>query len=259
MKVKILDKSNEKISFILEGATPAFANALRRTMISEVPVLAVNWLDVHDNSSILFDEIIASRVGLLPLKFSPDKFVFSDECKCAGKGCPLCRVVFALEKNGPGIAYSGDLKSSNKEVAPISPDFPIVELLKNHNVRFEATAQLGRGLYHAKFQAANAAYQYFPIVEVENQAKAKEAIKHCPKGVLALKNGKIEITDPAKCDLCLQCAEASEGALRIKGDSTRFIFSVETISGLKPQYIIIKAAQILGEKAETFRKELAKL
>jgi DNA-directed RNA polymerase subunit D len=259
MKVKILEKKGERIMFLLEGSSPAFANALRRVIISEVPVLAVEWVDIHDNNSILFDEVIATRLGLIPLKFDPSKFNSADECKCGGKGCPLCQVVFALEKTGPGTAYSGDLKSSNREVKPTSPNFPIAELMKNHNIKFEAVAHLGIGKKHARFQAANAAYQYYPEAIVKDVAKAKKAVKDCPAGILALKGSKVVITDPAKCDLCRACADASDGGLEIKGDPTRFIFRVESISGLDPSYIITKAAEILGSKAEAFRKELAKL
>jgi DNA-directed RNA polymerase subunit D len=259
MKVKVLDKKGNKLTFLLESSTPAFANALRRIMISEVPVLAVEWVDIHDNNSILFDEVIASRLGLIPLKFDPNKFNSTEECKCGGKGCPLCQVVFALEKNGPGTAYSGDLKSSNRDVKPISPDFPIVELLKNHNIKLEAVAHVGIGKKHARFQAANAAYQYYPEAVVKDAAKAKKAIKECEAGIMAVKGSKVVITDPAKCDLCRSCAEASDGGLEIKGDPTRFIFNVESISGLGPSYIVSKAAEILGEKADQFKKELTKL
>lgn len=259
MKVRILEKTGEKMSFLLEGSMPAFANALRRAMISEVPVLAVEWIDIHDNNSILFDEVIASRMGLIPLKFDSTKFNSADECKCGGKGCPLCRVVFALEKNGPGTAYSGDMKSSNRDVKPTNPNFPIVELLKNHNIKLEAVARLGIGKDHARFQAANTSYQYYPEAVTKNAAKAKGVLKDCPAGLLAVKGSKVVITDPAKCDLCRACAEASDGGLEIKGDPTRFIFRVESISGLDPLYIALKAAEILGAKASEFQKELAKL
>lgn len=259
MKVKTLNKKGEKLTFLLEGTTPAFANALRRTMVSDVPVLAIEWADIHDNNSILFDEVIASRLGLIPLKFDPSKFNPAEECKCGGKGCPLCKVVFAIEKDGPATVYSGDMKSSNKDVKPISPNFPIVELLKNHNVRLEAVAQLGTGKKHAKFQAANAAYQYYPEVVIKDSAKAKKAVKECPQDLLVVRAGKVSIKDPAKCDLCKSCADASDGGFEIKGDPTRFIFNVESISGLDPSYIVTKAAEILGQKADEFRKELAKL
>ena len=91
MKIKILNRKGEKLRFLLEGTTPAFANALRRIMISEIPNLAIDVVEFQDNTSALFDEIIAHRLAMLPLEFDPDKFNFTAECKCGGKGCPSCQ------------------------------------------------------------------------------------------------------------------------------------------------------------------------
>ena len=99
MKMKMIKKEKEKCVFVVEGTTPAFANSLRRIMISEVPTLSIEWIDVLENSSVLFDEVIAHRLGLIPLKFPVDKFNFKSECKCGGKGCPLCEAVFSLENH----------------------------------------------------------------------------------------------------------------------------------------------------------------
>jgi DNA-directed RNA polymerase subunit D len=259
MKIKILKKKGDNLIFLVEDVTPAFSNALRRIMISEVPVLAVEWVDFEENTSMLFDEMIAHRLGLIPLKFDPEKFNSAGECKCGGKGCPLCQVVFALERTGPCIVYSGDLKSSNKDVKPTDPRFPITELLKGQRIKLEAIANLGLGTDHAKFQAANASYQYFPEIEVVDIAKAKKAIKSCPKGLLKLSGSRIAITNPVECDLCISCAEASDGGLKIIGNPNKFIFIVESISGLEPAYIVSKAADILEKKAEGFRGELKKI
>ena len=209
MNIRVLRKRGDTMEFTVDGITPAFANALRRIMISEVPVLAVEWIDVHENTSVLFDEIISHRLGLMPIVFEPTKFNFSDECKCGGKGCPLCQVVFALERTGPGVVYSGDLKSSNKSVKPTDPKFPIVELLEGQKIKLEAIARLGVGQKHAKFQAANATYKYQPETPTKNP--------------------------------------------------TKFLFRVETISGLKTDYIVSKSVEILETHATEFKKQLSKL
>lgn len=175
MKVKILKKKKNKMEFVLEGATISFANALRRVMISEVPTLAIEWVTIKSNSSSMFDELLAQRLGMLPLLFDPAKFNFQSDCKCKKKGCPLCQVTFVLERKGPCIAYSGDLKSSNKAVKPTDPGFPLIDLLDNHEIKFEATACLGIGKEHAKFQAANAAFQNYPEMngkEINKDPKA---------------------------------------------------------------------------------------
>ncbi len=259
MKIKILEKNEIKIKFLLEEVSPAFANALRRVMITEIPVLAIDWVDFYENTSVLFDEIIAHRLGLIPLKFNPEKFNFMEECSCKGKGCALCQVVFALEKTGPCIVYSGDLKSSNKEVKPLYDKIPIVELLENQKIKLEAVAKLGLGKDHAKWQAANVGYQYYPEVYVKNFELAKKCIKICPKGLLEVKGKKIILKDPTKCDICRLCEEECEKGLEIKTDSTKFIFNVESVSGLKPEYIISQSAKILEKKAEDLKKELIKI
>ena len=213
MKVKFLSKKGPIVQFIVEGTDPAFANSIRRIMITEIPTLAVQWVDFHDNNSAVFDEVLSHRLGLMPLKFNPKKMVFTEDCTCKGKGCPSCQAVLVLDKKGPAIATAGDMKSSDRSVAPMDPRIPIVELLENQSVRLEAVARLGLGKNHAKHHAANASYSYYPEISSKGAkpAELKKAVDACPKGVVELKGGKLSIKDPAKCDLCRRCMEAVEG------------------------------------------------
>jgi DNA-directed RNA polymerase subunit D len=259
MKIRIIRKKGNVLTFLLEGSTPAFANALRRIMVSEVPTLAIEWVDFTDNSSTLFDETIAHRLGMIPLRFDPNNFNLHEDCKCGGKGCPLCQVVFALEKTGPCMAYSGDLKSSNKYVKPTDPGFPIAELLKGHSLRLEAVSSLGTGKKHARWQAANASYQYYPGISGGECKNAKKVVSECPTDALRLKYRKVDFKDPLLCNLCRKCEEVCSGELKILGDPGRFIFRVETVSGLEPAYIVQKAAEILEKKGEDFKKSAGKL
>lgn len=261
MKAKILQKKGDKLSFLLEGASPAFANALRRIMISEVPTLAIDEVHIADNTSVLFDEVIAHRLGLIPLAFPPRRMNLPGECRCKGKGCPLCQAVLKLNATGPVMAYSGNLKSSNKAVKPIDSKIPIVELLKGQGIKLQAVARMGLGQDHIKNQAANAAYQYYPELET-NGAKGRDELKRimetCPKGALAVRGNKLILKDPLNCDICRSCEEAGTW-VRIKGNPNKFIFRVESVSGLNPRDIVIKASEILQEKARDFKKELAKV
>ncbi|MBI2676279.1 MAG: DNA-directed RNA polymerase subunit D [Candidatus Aenigmarchaeota archaeon] len=252
MKVRIISKKQGRLDFVLEDATPAFANALRRAMISEVPTLAIQYVDFHDNGSVMFDEVLAHRLGLIPLSFGIGKMNMPDECKCEGKGCTLCQVVFAAEKTGPGMLLSGDMKSSHKGVAPLDPNFPIVELLGGQSVRFEAVASLGTARKHAKHQAAIVGYQYF--VEAE-KAKDEElaGLEDCPSGLAEVRGGKVVILDYFKADMKKACRLDS---YILQFDENRFIFRVETVSGLAPEDIVLQAAQILGSKAADFARAL---
>lgn len=259
MDIKILKKSPKKLVFVLDGTTPAFANALRRIMISEVPTLAVEHVDITMNNSVLFDEVVAHRMGLIPFVFDPKKFVRIDECKCKGKGCASCQVVFAVEKTGPCMIHSGDLKSSNRAVKPIDPNILILELLKGQSLKMESVARLGTGQEHAKWQAANAVYSYYPELEINNAEKAKKSIKSCPRNVLAVKGNKVQLTDPEECNLCMACEEESGEAIKVKANENKLIFRVETMSGLEPKEIVLQAIDILEKKADEFKKEAAKL
>jgi DNA-directed RNA polymerase subunit D len=262
MKIQILSKKKgEPLKFMLEGVTPAFANALRRIMVSEVPALAVDWVEMHNNTSALFDEIIAHRIGMIPLTFDPRKLNERDSCKCEDKGCPLCQVVLSAEKTGPGMLYSRDMKSSNRDAKPTSPDFPIVQLLKGQAIKFEAIARLGKGEEHAKWQAAIATYQYFPEIEVKKGTPSKDlkkALSVVPKDVLKIRAGKLVLTDPEKFDEARKAEEVSEG-ISVKGDPSKFLFRVETVSGLEPKYIVSKAAEILETKGTDFVKKVKEL
>jgi len=182
VKVNVLKKTDEAIEFEVEGLTPAFAGELRRIMLSEVNTMAIEWIDFHKNDSVLWDEIIANRVGLIPLVFDPKLFSTKEECKCSGKGCSNCQVIFSLKKKGPCIVYSGDLVSSDKNVKPVHERIPIVELKEGQELEFEAIAQLGTGREHAKWQGAVVGYEvsgkkYRFYVESVCGLKAEDVVK----------------------------------------------------------------------------------
>ena len=160
MKIEVLEKENGKIKFALEESTPAFANALRRIMISEVPTIAIEDVEFFENNSALYDEIVAHRLSLIPITTDLKAYNFQSECTCKGKGCSNCTVTFALSKKGPGTVYSGDLKSSDKDAVPADSAIPIVKLREGQKVKLEATAILGKGKEHAKFQPGVISYSY---------------------------------------------------------------------------------------------------
>jgi DNA-directed RNA polymerase subunit D len=264
MEVKILNKSESEISFILKGATPGFANSLRRTMMMEVPTMAIEFVDFLKNSSCLPDEIIANRLGQIPLKFERNVYELPNECKCEGKGCSRCQVRFVLRKKGPCVVYSGDLKSKNKDVYPVFDNIPIIELFENEELEFEAIAQLGFGREHAKWQASIASYKNMPSISIDVRKckgeKCGKCVAKCVRKVLKLENGKIVITDEKTCNLCMQCVEVCpEGAIKVEALEDTFIFNVETTSGLTPEEVVLEAVEALEKKIKEFAKEVKKI
>lgn len=258
MKVKVLDKSETEIQFLLEDSNPQFANALRRIMISEIPILAIESVDFSINDSVLYDEVLSHRLGLIPLIFDLKKFHFKDEHE-KGKTCSLCEVVFAINKKGPCMVYSKDMKSSNPAVKPLYDDIPIVELFENQKLKLEASASLGLGKDHARYQAANTFYRYYPMVKLTGKLNnSNECVKVCPKHALKISGNKASVS--VDCDLCNECVKISKPkVLEIDGDSTRFIFNVESVSGLSVDKIVLEAVDILKKKIKEFGKDIRKL
>lgn len=220
-------------------------------MMNEIPTMAIEWVDFVKNDSVLNDEIIANRLGLIPLKFDKKAYNTPKNCKCEGKGCSLCQVRLTLKKKGPGMVYAGDLKSTAKDVAPVFDKIPIVELFENQELQFEAIATLGLGKEHSKWQAAVVGYTNL----FESKSKANE-MKLCDKHLFHVKDVKGIKVDPLQCELC---AYLNEDDNRFKLIDDSFLFTVETASGLDVEDIIIDSAEILGEKIKEFDKAVKKL
>ena len=159
LKLKILEENEDQIKFIIENSFPEFANALRRVITTHIPVLAVGYINIEENSSGLYDEVLAHRIGLVPLKYNPDDYVEKDKCSCKGKGCSNCEVVLVLDKTGPCTVYSGDFKSTDKNVKPVFDSIQIVDLIDGQKLKLEAIAYLGKASEHAKYQAAIVGYE----------------------------------------------------------------------------------------------------
>ena len=256
MNVKILSKSQHRVKFLLEKSNPAFANALRRIMKSEVPTMAVEFVDFEENTSGMFDELVAHRIGLIPLTFDGDVYNIKADCKCGGKGCSKCEVTLDLEKTGPCTVRSGDMKSTDESVQPQDKDIPIVDLLEGQRLKFEAVAQLGLGIEHIKWQSANVGYQYMPIVKVNQNADPK-IVDICPTHVFEKKDGKLKVVAEDRCTLCMRCVEVSEG-VSVSSDDTVFVFDVESVSGLTAKEIVNKSLDIMEERAEALAASVKK-
>jgi len=157
MEIKVLEKSERAIKFVVEDMDAAFANALRRIAMNEVPVMAIEFVDFTENTSGLFDEVLAHRLGLVPLTFPEKGYKMKKDCDCT-KGCSNCQVSLAIEKIGPCIVKAGDMISSDDDVKPTDPEIPIVELLDGQILKAECIAQLNIGREHAKWQSAVVGY-----------------------------------------------------------------------------------------------------
>jgi DNA-directed RNA polymerase subunit D len=258
MKIENMKKIDENtLTFTLKDSSPAFANALRRIMMAEIPTMAIEDVDVYENTSSLFDEFIAHRLGLIPLTTDLKSYKMPSEC-CGGN-CAKCSVILTLDEKGPGTVYSKDLKSKDKEIKPAEGKIPIMKLTEGQKLRLEAKAILGLGKGHMKHQAAFVTYRMLPTVEVTKNCEAcKKCAEVCPKSILEIKGNKLKITDPESCIECLECVEicGEKGGIKIGHDRTVFLFKVESYENLEPKTVLKKSLENLEQKADELEKLL---
>ncbi len=256
VEFEILEKKEDSIKFILRGVEVPFANALRRTILAEVPTFAVDEVEFFENDSALFDEIIAHRLAMIPLttpheRFSLDSLELDDYT-----------VTLSLEAEGPGMVYSGDLKTDDEGIKPANPNIPIVKLAEGQRLVFNAYAKLGRGKDHAKWQPGFVYYKYLTKIHV-----SKEVPDWKELGELAKRRGlPVEETEN---ELIVTTTKAFYLPRKFEaywGDKIReevlpntFVFTVETNGELPVEEMVSIALKILMRKSDRFINELHKL
>ncbi len=266
MDIKLIEIFDDSIKFILTESTIAFANAVRRIVLANVPTLVIEDVYVLKNTSPLFDEFIAQRLGLVPLKYNEDfELNFRDKCECGGIGCNLCTVTFTISKkatDSPTTIYSGDLISSQEGVEPINRNIPIVKIGPNQSVELECMAQLGTGKDHAKWQPVSAiGYQLVPLVEIDQLKcnNCNECINSCYRDVFDEDSGTIKVVNSLNCNLCKYCVEmCDEGAISISEDPSQIIISFDINTGTPASSILVKAGELLLAKTDEFKNALQK-
>jgi len=175
--IQVLTSDKKKISIKLKGVTLQYANALRRICLNGVPIYAIDTVDMIENSSVLADEGIAHRLGLIPLKTDLSRSDESDS-----------RIMLTLDSGDATetgrTVTSAELSSDDQVVKPSSDQIPIVHLAPGQKLKFEAYAKLGKGTEHAKWNSSNIAVlldtkkedEHILTVETTGALKPREII-----------------------------------------------------------------------------------
>lgn len=276
MKIDITEMTPTKAQFVISDSNPSFANALRRVITSDVPKMAIDNVEFHlgpimdekgqafESVSPMFDEIVAHRLSMVPVPTDLDAFNFRAKCSCNGEGCPSCTIMYSLNKKGPCTVYSGDLEPIGDAKFRIKDDLiPIVKLADDQALLIYATAELGTGKQHAKWQAAiGAGYRFFAKIEIDN-AKCDlggSCVKVCPKGVLAKEEKKIVAKHPEKCNLCRACIEVCDaGVIKVTPIPGRILFRFETDGSLQAKEVLTRGLKTLEEKFDGLREQISTL
>lgn len=258
MKIEKILKNKEKVVFLVRGIRNSIANAIRRST-EEIPTLAIDSIEFYKNDSALYDEILAHRLGLIPLR-APKTFGTREKCSCKGKGCLKCTAMLKLKVKGPCTVYASDLKAKGVEI--VFGEMPIVVLAKDQELELTAEAILGKGKEHAKFVPGLLWFNSYPIITTKGCEGCGECVGVCPKKAITIK-GKEIIIDPLKCDLCNACIEfikrkSKKCDIKIDPSVEDFIFFIESFGHLTPEEIFIEAIEVIDENLSTLVKTIKK-
>jgi len=253
MEIKLINKQENSLALEIDGITEGEVNTLRRMVISEVPTMAIEEVEFIKNDSALFDEIIANRLGLIPL--TTDLSIYDEVKESKKKNKTLSQVEFSLSAKGPCTVYSSDLKSTDDKVKPVYDNIPIVKLIDGQELELNAVAILGRGRQHMKFSPGIVYYHHKPILKINNDTKKLEQFKDSfPSNVI--KDGKLDEDALLIDNLYEACDGVCDDLLKISYEEDKFIIYVESFGQLDATEMILVALEKLNDKIDEFENAL---
>ena len=257
-------------------------------MIAEVPTLAIETVTISENSSVLFDEFLAHRAGLLPINSKyVDKFEYQKECSCS-YSCPNCTVKYSLDvvATEPGITEvtHHDIQPADVSITTDSSSFPfpvpswdreqseeenrskgiiLVKLRQGQQLSMKFEAKKGIAKMHAKFiPTGSVSMRYEPVIEIDRDiefdvpvAERKEVVASCPRRVFEMDDSDhIEVGRPDECILCEECLNKANidlkrtGLVTVNHRTDKVFFDVESTGSRPPQDIVSAAMKVFTEK-----------
>ncbi len=231
--MKIISKKPEKMVLRTE-MNYSIINAIRRS-VEEISALAIDEVEIHKNDSALYDEVLAHRIGLVPLRTE-------------GKMGAKTSITLTLKKSGPCIVYSGDFKG---DAEIVYDKIPLTLLEKDQEIEIVATATLGNGLLHTKYVPGMIYYKY--VSEVKSGNSKIDSIVQTVRGeITPEKNGSKWI-----CDLTdAQADEIRATDAESITDGKELLVIVESFGMIDAEKIFVKAIEVLEGNLVKFEESL---
>ncbi|KAN0055592.1 hypothetical protein ACTA71_008708 [Dictyostelium dimigraforme] len=284
-KINILSESANELVFEMIGIDAPIANALRRIMISEIPTMAIEKVYIINNTSILQDEVLAHRLGMIPIKVDPRKFnfklpnkeytaedtlIFQLKVKCekdAVTGKIINETAFSKHLIWVPTQDQEEMFPNEEDrPRPMEDDIPIMKLRPGQVIDIQCYCEKNIGREHIKWSpVCTASYRLQPVISVDKSIKgekAKELLEKCPKKVFDIEDsGQVVAARPLDCTMCRECIRDPEFEQNVKIERVRdhFIFSIESTGALKSREIFQEAIKIFIEKCNIVEESINKL
>lgn len=289
LQINISHLAGRSTNFDLINIDTSIANAFRRIMIAEVPSVAAETVYIYNNTSVIQDEVLAHRIGLIPLNVDPDTLQWIDPAadenerfNDANTYVMTLDVSCSKRDNVPegttdpkilyrnSSVYAKDLKFvpqgrqeqlfKNSPVAPCDPNILLAKLRPGQEISLRVHCILGIGSDHAKFSpVATASYRLMPVIDIKEPIVgelAKRFQKCFPSGVIEIdENGAAYVADARKDTVSREVLrhEEFEGKVKLGRKRSHFIFNVESTGAMSPLEIFLKSVRILKNKADYLR------
>ena len=254
-EVQFVERDDRSTRFVVRPITPAFANGIRRAMVADVPTFSIDNVRVIENTSVMFDEQIGLRLGLIPLTSPPGEFEIGDE------------VTLSLDVMGPDTAYSGDLVSSDDLVQPADVNIPIIDLKENQRLEIEVEAVLDVGREHAKHQGGVAVgYRHLQTATVVgDKGEFEDSEPHILRGIIEEQEAEHAVAvngdEPENGQLVPTSAFDNDLSKRYPGKEVvvedvedAFVFSVETDGSFSVDELVTEAVGTLEGRAQRLKE-----
>ncbi|KAH8088985.1 insert subdomain of RNA polymerase alpha subunit [Cristinia sonorae] len=283
LQVKVQRLSTRSIEFDLVGVDASIANAFRRILIAEVPTIAIEHVYIWNNTSVIHDEVLAHRIGLVPLNVDPEFQEFRTSSGINATPNDRNTVVFKLsvacERNPKApkgsigqyineYVKSGDLvwepqgeQRSIFEVdpAPTNKDIVLAKLRPGQEVEMELHAIKGVGKEHAKWSpVATASYRLHPLIilnpdkPVPRYLATKFAECFSP-GVVKVSIDERNMRKDSVSREVLRHPEF-EGCVELKRIRDWFIFNIESEGAYTPERLLPESIKVMRAKIASIRK-----
>ncbi len=248
MKSKIISKEGNEIWIHLEDTPYYVANSIRRSILEYVKTFAIEDVYIKKNTSAMWDEVLALRLGLIVLK--------------ADEG--VKRATFELKAKGPKWVYAEELKIKDIEgkgnVEILYPKTILAYLDEDQEIELEAIAIWGCGKEHVKWVPAHVFYKYMPKLTQTVEKLDKKLEDLCPRKLYKIEKGKLKIPNVKdfilNCDICKACEDYSEGKIRIEEDENNIIFYIESFGQYSPEEVFNKGIEELKNKLNELKEKL---